>query len=44
MEKKEEMICDFTTGICGSADARDGIMEFVDLTVVEEKEDVEEEK
>lgn len=41
--KKDQVICDFTTGICGPADeqASDGIIEFVDPT--QSAEEVEEE-
>lgn len=40
MEKEKNVICDFTTGVCGTAETSNGIMEFVDLT---EKEDNDEE-
>lgn len=36
-EKKEAVLCDFATGICGPADTSNGVMEFVDLSKVEEK-------
>lgn len=42
--KKEDVICDYTTGICGSAERNEGIMEFVDLTAAEEKDSKEENK
>lgn len=39
MAENEEVICDFTTGICGPAGstAEDGVMEFIDLTAKEEE-------
>lgn len=41
--EKEQVVCDFTTGICGPADEHgsEGVIEFIDLTPSEE---VEEEK
>ncbi len=41
MKKKEEIICDFTTGVCGPADASEGVVEFVDLSAKEDKDEKE---
>lgn len=40
MEEKENIVCDFTTGICGPADAEADscIIEFIDLTAKDEEE------
>lgn len=37
MEDKKEIVCDFTTGVCGPAGENKGIMEFVDLSVPKEE-------
>lgn len=37
MEEEKEIVCDFTTGICGPTGAKEGIMSFVDLSASNEE-------
>lgn len=37
MEEEKEIVCDFTTGVCGPVGENKGIMEFVDLSVSKEE-------
>lgn len=44
MAEKENIVCDFTTGVCGPADENQtGVMEFVDLSKKDDEEENEEE-